>query len=227
MPQQESRRTKGAPPAGRVYWLTMVLFSIYLPLLIVTTHQVRWSTTLYIAWMSRYAPEMRHRADPNNRILQLVTFLLVWFLAFVVYLSASLLERIPRTRALVGVFVGMVGFVGYPALCWYFNFAPLLALELVVGAACVCAWALKRWPVPATVSFLLLCIHFAFWSAFGGGDFLEGGWYLLWPGYLRTSRLYQYGWLTYPLLGLVLVLLWGARVSHSTVLTNSRGEAIQ
>jgi hypothetical protein len=227
MPQQESPCAKRRPAAERMYWLTMVLFSIYLSLLIATTHEVRWSTTLYVAWMSRYAPQMRHLADPNYRILHLATLLLVWSLAFVVYLSALLLDRISRTRALVGVFVGVVGFAGYPALCLYFNSAPLLTLELVVAAACVCAWAFKRWPVSTTVSLFLLCVHFAFWSVFGGGYFFEGGWYLLWPRYLPPSRVDEYAWLTYPFLGLGLILLWSARRSHSEVLTNSRDEAIQ
>jgi hypothetical protein len=227
MRQQESLRTKGGPPAWRPYWLPMLSFSIYLSLLVVTAHEIRWSTALYVAWISRYRPEALHLADPDYRIYQLATFVLVWFLAFIVCLIALLLERIPRTRALVGVFVGAVGFAGYPALCLYFNFAPRLTLELLVGAACLCAWAMRRWPVPTAVSLFLLCLHFAFWSVFGGGHSLAGGWFLLWPVYLRTSSLYEYAWLTYPLLGLVLVLLWGARVSHSELSASSRGKAIQ
>ncbi len=202
---------------SRIRALHELLFSIYLPFLIISAHERapggRWAVRL-VSWAVSRGHLPKNVGMEDNRIF-FADFILLWLSVVLLFLILRLADKLlsmnfvlldlAGAAYLIGYPLVLVGTVGHPM--------PFLYVELVIAALCTFFWTNKTWPVSNYGSFLLLLFHFVVWSRFGGGKTLdEVAWIAIWPplyldrGARGITQLHL--WPIYPLLGLLSTLVW-------------------
>jgi len=201
-----------------------LLFSIYLPFLIVSAHEGeaggRWAIRL-IHWGVLHGYLHQNVGMEDNRIF-FADFLLVWLSAILIFLLLRLFARFSITHVVLRSLAGLVAVAGFPLASMYVRSGRMLSPEAALLLAGVCLvlflWAYRKWRVPMLLNIFLLLLYFAVWATpLTGGTSLEGAsWILIWPGLWRwVSGFWKYGWLIYPLLGFCSTLFWAAYFRQS------------
>lgn len=196
-----------------------LLFSIFLPFLILSAHEQeaggRWAIAL-VRWGVLHNYLRPNVGIEDNRLL-LMDFLLLWLSAALIFLILRVFARLPITRLALRSFAGLVAIAGFPLAAMYVRsnriLSPEVALLLGGMGLVLFLWANRKWPASTPLNVFLLFLYFAVWATpLAGGTSLKGAaWILLWPGWDRLAlRIWQYGWLIYPILGFCSTLLWAA-----------------
>jgi hypothetical protein len=196
-----------------ILWLFDLLLSVYLASLFISAHESAYVSSWSIRMLNYYSPGSQHLADNHYR-LGVTTFLLTWITAAVVLLAVRIARLFYAGRDLLRILTGALVVVGFPLAIFYSGGEHQLFLEVELGIAtlCIVLASFRQWPLSSGLNALLLFLHFALWSFFGGGYRFVGGWYLFWPTwYWGTRVVWQYAWLFYPTAGFVLGVVWVVR----------------
>ena len=198
--------------ALRVCLLHEVLFSVYLPFLIVTVHENAngsdWANRLVHWAVSTH--RLRPTASIEDYRVQVVDFLLLWLSAAVIFLCLRLLMRFSLTKPIVRGFAGLCALAGFPVAGMYEKtgrlFSASALLIILMSSIALFLWARHKWPERRTVNISLLVLYNAVWSSLFHG--LGRGWIAIWPSWHWTWPAWKYMWVAYPVLGLCLTLVW-------------------
>lgn len=200
------------------------VFSIYFALLLVSLNEFAqgfsWASPgklrqLYLSY--RHPQAVRGIDDAAGE--RYAAFILVWFLACIIFFLLRLFARFRSTRAVVRAFAGIVVVAGFPALCVYSGALRLffLQMEILAAAICVLLYLYRFRRTSVWLGLALSTIHFGTWTVFGSSNFLFG-FVVLWPGW-------DWIWYTWSLspffafsaLGFCSAVLWSLETTAQTI----------
>ncbi len=131
----------------------------------------RFSSIVYV-FLEHLSWRLHIQEPPSVLVLEVLSF----FVAIVVFLVLRLLARFSLTGGFLRTFVGVFAIAGFPffALCYpWALFQPFqieshglwfFVCEAVVAFICGILYYLRKWPLPALFSILLLLSHFGLWG---------------------------------------------------------------
>ncbi len=207
-------------------------FSIYLPLLLLWVNDAssRWHNNPgeRVPWVLRaelLTSGGYFRQSPADDLKLRVVFVALWVVcAAVLFIFFRGLSRFSFPDIFLRTFAGIVAVAGFPLACVYvcpalysYRSFPLPLAEALVALVCGFLYVSGGWPSKGPWGFLLLVLHFVFWSwcAWMLHYFSLGGVTLLWPGYSLTWHTREAPQLIYPSLGFLASLAWGLYIRVS------------
>lgn len=205
--------------AGYVQLLHELVFSLYLPFLVVSAHEAggrRWAVKL-IYWGVSHGYLGKSFGMEDYRV-DLVDFLFLWTSVVLIFFILRLSSKLSITRLVLKYFAVIVAVAGFPVAALYQlqradSRMLFFSAELILVGLCLVLWMRAKWPVSNRVSIVLLLVHYAFWSILESSP--GYAWYVLWPFWQWAWPIRKYMWLAYPLIGLCSTLLWSAYFKRS------------
>jgi hypothetical protein len=197
---------------NKLHLLFQSVLSLYIALLVVSVHEsahaLSWSVRLRNFYVSRYLPQLGRLMDDNYRV-QVATFVLVWVLAALIFLSLLSGSRLRFLSSGMELFGGICALLALPIGCFYQGHTQLfLEVELVAAFVGLLLWTYGKTLTSTWLNVVLVALHFGLWTIFCSHQSF-GGWILLWPGWHWAWGIYDLAWIAYPLLGVCSMMLWG------------------
>jgi hypothetical protein len=207
---------KTAVVGRHLRWIHEFLFSLNLGWIAVWHERMSRSTPLYPLPVVRYLYWHTHFVEPQTVIEQVCWSIIVGVSVFALF---RLLSRLWLTEALMRTVAGAVALAGFPFFALTDRFAHLaplrieayaffLVFETLVVLLCAIFYYLRKWPLPAGPSVILLFLHFSLWAWATGS----------WVNPLQEVRGYGFGgvgiWIStlfhfgFPLMGFLSSLTW-------------------
>ena len=136
--------------------------------------------------------------------------------AAAIFIFLGLISLSSFGKRVLRVLEGTVALAGFPLVCEIrlHSISPLFGTELALATICLFLWAYRKWLVSTTLNIVLLCIHFAMWSA-AGVEFVN------W----NRPSFWDYAWLMLPVIGFSYSLVW-ARYYRQTELGGRSQESL-
>lgn len=193
-------------------YLQELLFSVYVPFLVVATHETgsHWAIDIVLWGISR--GHLHPTTAIEDYRVDEVDFLLIWISVISIFLLLQILRRFASTRMFLRNFAIIPAAFGLPLANLYerpygrFLFVGVL----IIGASgfAIFLWCIHKWPVVSkSLNIFLLTSYFALWSLVGQGG---RSWLIFWPSWHWASTVWPYIWLIYPVIGFCSALVWTA-----------------
>lgn len=216
--------SKGIDPKhGYLRWLHELLFSIYLPFVVVSAHEglgQRWAVRFLFFLVSH--GHVHASTGIEDYRVDIIDFWFVWLSAALMFVLLRLFARFPLTIIVLRSVPAFVAVAGFPLASKYVRSGHMLSPDIGLLSAGVCLvlflWAYRKWQIPMPLNIALLSLYFAVWAipVVGGSSLRHASLILFWPSWSRSAHgIWEYGWLSYPLLGFCSTLLWAAYFKRS------------